>query len=133
MSLTARRHQAQAACALLLTRPLLTLPPQEGATLLNLGFSPLWDLRRGVLSKGLLPAWWALWGGGWMFRHCNRLYGFRSLAFSRWGRGSVEVCVCGGVEGWGWRVWAPQLSCTFTAAAAAAAVVGSQVHTGGLL
>jgi hypothetical protein len=64
---------------------------REGCTLLNLGFSPLWDLRAG-LSQGLWPAWWCLLGGAWMYEHCNGLYGFRALAAGRWGPG-VHACV----------------------------------------
>jgi lysylphosphatidylglycerol synthetase-like protein (DUF2156 family) len=56
---------------------------REGAQLLNLGFSPLWDLRAG-LALGMRPAWWVLLGGAWMYEHCNDLYGFKALAAGRW-------------------------------------------------
>jgi lysylphosphatidylglycerol synthetase-like protein (DUF2156 family) len=65
----------------LLVEETLRVLKGEGKEHLNFGFSPLWNSQD---ARSQLPgAWWAHWGGKFLYHCGNNLYAFKNLAFSK--------------------------------------------------
>jgi lysylphosphatidylglycerol synthetase-like protein (DUF2156 family) len=64
----------------LLVEEALAVLRQEGRAALNFGLSPFWNIQDDSQLPG---AWWAHWGGKFLYHFGNNLYAFKNLAFSK--------------------------------------------------